>query len=108
MIFEVVVAVLGSGSLVAALLSWVIARRKAPVEVDSIVVQGAESAVLSLEKARAAETQRADRAEAENARLRAELDRKDRRIEALEAQLDRCQEMLNDARTELDRIRRGE
>lgn len=106
-LLELIVTLVLSSGTVAAILTYVIARRKAPAEVDSIVVKGAESAVLSLEKALTVErTQRAE-AEKEARRLRDEVAKKDRRIEALEKQLDRAQEMLNEVRAELERIRHG-
>ncbi len=103
----VVVALLSGGTL-AAFFTYKIAKRKAPAEVDSIVVQGAESAVLSLQKANEVERHRAERAERDRDALRAEVARKDARIEALERQLDRAQEMLNQVREELEHIRRGD
>lgn len=112
MLLEVIIAILGGGSLVAAVLTYVIAKRKAPAEVDSIVVSGAESAVLSLQRAVDVERGLRERAERENAHLRDELaerDRRlrerDRRITALEAQLDKCQQTLQDARDQIHALR---
>lgn len=110
-------ALLGGGGT-AALVSVYSARKKVPAERDSIVVTGAETAVLTLEKTLAAETRRADRAEAQLVERTAEVERKDRqlamkdsqiarkdeRIANLEARLDRLQELLDEARDELHAI----
>ncbi len=49
LLLPVVLAIIGSGGL-AAYLGWLIAKKKAPAERDSIVVQSAETAALSLTK----------------------------------------------------------
>ncbi len=100
LLLPVVIAILGGGGLVG-FLSWLIARKKAPAEVDSIVVQSAETAALSLQKSLIAETNRADR-------LALEIERKDKRIAALEARIESMQRLLDDMRTELATLKRGE
>jgi len=106
--FEAIaLAVLGSGGF-AAILTFVIARRKAPAEVDSIIVTGAESAVLSLQKAVEAATLRATTAETQLAASHERERRKDERIELLEQRLDRVQNILDDVRAELAAVRRGD
>lgn len=94
---------LGGGGL-AAITSLYVARKKVPAERDSIAVGGAETAVLALERSLAAETKRADRAEAENIRLQSEIARRDARIAALERKLDEAQESLNSVRAELHEL----
>ena len=83
-----------SGGLITALATVYAAKRKVPAERDSIIVNGAETAVLALEKTLAAETRRADRAEAQIAA-------RDKRIEALEAKLELLQSVLDEARAEI-------
>lgn len=75
------------GSALAGLVAVYTARRKVPAEVDSIIVNGAEKAVVALQAVLQAETARADRAEA--------------RVEALEAKFDAVQGLLDEAREEL-------
>jgi hypothetical protein len=79
------------GTAVAGLASYAIARRKAPAEVDSIIVTGAQNAVIALEAVVRAETARADRAEA--------------RLLAMEAKFDAVQGLLDEARAELHAYR---
>lgn len=93
-----------TGGLVAALVSLYTAKKKVPAERDSIVVSGAETAVMTLERTLSAETRRADRAEQEVKRLHSELVRKDDRILALESRLDQLQDALDQARAELHSI----
>ncbi len=95
--------VMGGGFLGALGALWT-AKKKVPAERDSIIVTGAETAVLSLERTLAAETKRADRAEAVVAKKDEALARKDARIEALERKLDALQAALDAAREELHSI----
>ncbi len=99
----VATGVMGGGFLGALTTVWT-ARKKVPVERDSIIVTGAETAVLSLERTLAAETKRADRAEAVVLAKDEALARKDARIEALERKLDALQQALDAAREELHSI----
>lgn len=103
-LLRLVVPVLLSGSLIASLVAVYTARRKVPAETDSLIVTGAETAVATLERSLAAETRRADRAEARVRDLDDALLRKDERIERLEGRLDALQRALDDARAELHRI----
>lgn len=96
--------ILMGGGLIAACVSWYVAKSKTPAEVDSIIVAGAESAVVTIEKTLAAETRRADRAEAREAVLLQRIADKEARIEALEHKLDALQNALDDARKELHSI----
>lgn len=99
----IVSGVLGGG-LIGALVTVYTAKKKVPAERDSIVVSGAETAVLALERSLAAENRRAERAEAALKDRKAELDRKDERIAALELRLDQLQAALDAARDELHSI----
>lgn len=99
----IAVALLTSG-IGAGLISLYKDRKKAPVERDAISVTGSQTAVLSLERSLAAETKRADRAEALVVKRDSELARKDARIVALEKRLDTLQAALDAARTELQAI----
>ena len=103
----IAIGILGSGGL-GAVLVYLVQRRKAPAEVDSIIVTGAESAVLSLQRANEAAVARAVAAEEQLAASHAREARKDERIESLERQLDRIQAMLNAARDEVASLRRGD
>lgn len=94
-----------TGGLLTGAATLYGARRKVPAERDSIIVTGAETAVLSIEKVVAAESRRADRAEALVAQRDAEIRRKDARIEALERRLDEFQDALDATRAELHAIR---
>lgn len=64
-----------------------ILREKAPVEVDSIAVQGAEQAVLTMQRSMAAAEKRAERAERRISTLEQERDEDRRTIERLQTQL---------------------
>lgn len=75
------------GTAISALVNAWVNRKKAPVERDSIIVTGAEKAVVALQAVVEAETARADRAEA--------------KVAAMEARLDSMQKMLDEARDEL-------
>lgn len=88
---------LGGGFVGSVVTLWT-ARKKVPAERDSIIVSGAETAVLALERALGAALKAAEHAEALN------LD-KDQRIAHLEKRLDDVQELLDIARTELHAIR---
>jgi len=79
----------GGGALTGAVAVYA-ARKKVPAERDSIIVNGAETAVVALQAVLQAETARADRAEA--------------RCAALELKLDAIQAALDEARTELHSI----
>ncbi|WLW38576.1 hypothetical protein [Streptomyces phage Verabelle] len=93
-----------SGGFIGAIGTIWSARKKVPAERDSIIVSGAETAVLALEKTLEAETRRADRAEAVVAQRDEALARKDERISALESRLDALQSALDAARDELHAI----
>ncbi len=82
------------GTLVTGIGTYVLGRRKAPAEVDSIIVNGAETAVVALKAVLEAETARANRAEAER-------DRALERVASMEIRLDAVQLMLDEARSEL-------
>lgn len=92
------------GGLTGSLVSLYAAKRKVPVERDAIAVSGAETAVLALERSLAAETRRADRADAEVIRLQGVVEARDARIAALEKRLDEVQESLDGVRAELHQI----
>lgn len=93
LVVAVVTGLLGGG-LITAFTGIYTARKKAPVERDSIIVTGAETAVLALEKTLAAETRRADRAEGEAARYRDQ-------VRAMEDKLNALQDALDATRAEL-------
>lgn len=76
-----------AGTGVAGAVAVYTARKKVPAEVDSIIVNGAEKAVVALQAVLQAETARADRAEA--------------RVVAMEAKFDAVQGLLDEAREEL-------
>ncbi|TCC19968.1 hypothetical protein [Kribbella sindirgiensis] len=80
----------GMAGAVAAYAAW----KKGPAEKDSIIVNGAETAVVALKAVLEAETARADRAEAER-------DRALEREAKMEARLDAMQKMLDEARDEI-------
>lgn len=88
---------LGGGSLSAAVAYWT-ARRRVPAETDSIIVGSAETTVQAALAVAAAESARADRAEAAAAA-------KDKRIEALEAKIDFLQTALDAVRAEVHAIK---
>lgn len=100
----IISGVLGGG-IFGAVATLYRAKKVVPAERDSFVVGGAETAVLSLEKSLAAETRRADRAEAAEARAQEIIAAKDRRIEALERRIDDMQAMLDSLRVELHNIK---
>ena len=100
-----VVSILLGGGGIASLFAWLLARKKAPAEKDSIVVQSAETAALSLQKSLAAETARADRESARADKLQADNERKDKRIATLETRLDAMQTTLDEMRRELESLR---
>ncbi|WP_405057042.1 hypothetical protein OG474_30440 [Kribbella sp. NBC_01505] len=85
--------VVGGGVITGLVNAWV-ARKRVPAETDSIIVTGAEKAVVALQAVLQAETARADRAEAE-------ADRERQRRVALEDKLDLIQAALDEARSEL-------
>ena len=101
---RLLIPVILGGGLIGAYVTYYTARQKVPREADSLIVSGAETAVSTLERSLAAETRRADRAEARAASLEEAIERKDARINALEARLDTMQAMLDDARSELHAI----
>lgn len=104
MIVGLLTAILGGG-FITALVALYTAKRKVPVERDNLIVSGAETAVLSIERTLAAETRRADRAEAALADRDRIIATKDARIEALEKRLDDFQRALDATRAELHAIR---
>lgn len=87
----------GGGALGHGLALWT-ARKKVPAEVDSIIVNGAETTVQAALAVAAAEASRADRAEAKVAE-------QDRHIERLLAQVEQLQTALNAVRDELHALR---
>ena len=93
------------GGLITAFVALYRARKTVPAERDSLVVGGAETAVLSLERSLAAETRRADRAEAAVIEKDKIIASKEARIETLERRLDEVQNMLDAVRLELHQIR---
>lgn len=85
-----------SGGIIGALTTLWVAWKKTPVERDSIIVGGAETAVLALEKSLAAEIRRADRAEAREAQKDAQLERMREQLEAAQATLDQVRAELHE------------
>lgn len=84
----------GGGSIVGASVSAWQTRKKVPAEVDSIIVSGAETAVQTLIDTLAAETTRADRAEAMVRERDAKIEVLEKKIDALQAALDAVREEL--------------
>lgn len=97
-LLSTLVTVALSGGLVTAFSTIYAAKKKVPSERDSIIVNSAETAVLTLEKTLAAETRRADRAE----QL---LASRDARIEALEAKLELLQSVLDEAKAQIKQFK---
>lgn len=83
-----------AGAVVSTAGHLWIASRKTPAEVDSIIVQGAETTVQGALKLAQAEASRADR---EAARA----DRAEAKVESLLNQLEQAQTLINHIRTEL-------
>lgn len=104
-LLPVIVSGLLGGGLFGAIATLYRAKKTAPAERDNFVVGGAETAVLSLEKSLAAETRRAERAEAAEARAQEIIAAKDARIDLLERKIDDMQRTLDQMRTELHEIR---
>lgn len=100
----IIVSLLAGGGL-QAIVALYSARKKAPAERDSIAVDGAEKAVLSLKHALHAAEARAERAERALAERDELLRRKEARIEILESRLDDVQRVLDAVRTELHHIK---
>ncbi len=94
LLLPVVLALLSGGGLVG-FLGWLLAKKKAPAERDSIVVQSAETAALSLTKSLDAETKRADRLQSEN-------DEKDAELRRLRAEVQRLRDQVSDLLVRLD------
>jgi len=94
-----------SGGLFTAAATLYKARKTVPAERDNLVVTGAETAVLSLERSLAAETRRAERAEAAVVMRDEVIAEKERRIAALERRIDEVQAKLDSVRAELHQIR---
>jgi len=92
----IVAALLGTGGL-GAWLTYRIARRKVPVEVDSIAVQGAESAVLTMKNVNDALERRAESAEARERR-------KDEIIAEQATTIEELKDQLRAARTQIDEV----
>lgn len=93
------------GGAGGGLLAWWVARKKTPAEVDSIIVGGAEKAVLVMRSALEAEQSAHAATRAERDFQIAENLRKTQRIVLLEDRLDRAQVLLDDLRTELAALR---
>lgn len=85
-----------SGGLLFAGAAVYKARKTAPAERDNIIVQGAETAVIALERSLAAETRRADRAEAQVAERDAKLTLLQERLESVQAALDEVRHELHE------------
>jgi hypothetical protein len=88
----------GGGGLANYLLNIWTQRRKVPVEVDNIIINGAQTTVQSALAVASAEALRADRAEAM-------VRERDRKIEALEQKIDVLQAALDAVREELNRMK---
>lgn len=110
------VSILLGGGLIGSGATAYNVKKKAPVERDSIIVSGAETAVVTMDKAltRATADHERDVARldacladerAENERLRQEITRKDNRIESLERRVDDLQRVLDAVREELHDLR---
>jgi esterase/lipase len=94
----VLIGGLAAGGTFTAALQAFSQRRRVPVEVENLSVEGAQQAVASLMQSLEAETARANRNE--------DLVReKDRRIEQLECRIDTLQTMLDDLRSDLHSIK---
>jgi chromosome segregation ATPase len=85
-----------SGGLVLGVVQAYRAVKTAPSERDSLIVKGAETAVVALERSLAAETRRADRAEKQVADRDAQLERLQERLEAMQVALDEVRRELHD------------
>lgn len=99
-----IISTLLTGGFILSIVAAYTAKKKVPVERDSIIVNGAETAVQALARSLEAETARADRLERELLDKDTLLSRKDERIAALEQRLDALQVALDAARTELHAI----
>lgn len=97
-VISILMPALLGGGLITALATLYKTRRTVPVERDSIIVTGAQGAVLSLETALRHETARADRAERESERLRAEKEHLLAKIEEMQAKITALQDDLGDLR----------
>lgn len=116
---EAVVLALLSGGLIAALgtliTSKALARKtagetkslaaKLPAEVDSIAVQGAETAVLTMKAALDSATARIGQLEAERETDRKRIAGLERRVEELRRKVERAEHALGTARQEGEAIR---
>lgn len=98
LIFTAISVLLGGGGLVA-IGQYLIARRRVPVELDSVAVQGSESAVLTMERVNQALERRAIAAETERDQMK-------ERVGVLERQLAAAQQLLDQMRHEIASIRR--
>lgn len=103
-LLKLLVSLLLSGGLITAVVSVYNAHKKTPVERDNIIVSGAETAVLALERSLKAETARANRAESSLASRDQTIATKDALIERMQARLDEVQRTLDEVRAELASI----
>lgn len=93
----IIMTILSSGSLTALVQMWG-ARKKAPMERDSLIASSSSDALLTMKAALESETARADRAE--------EREReKDKKIDHLQSRLMELQGMLDQVRAEVDQLR---
>lgn len=112
MTLESLIPVLLSGGLFAAIATLVTSRAlagktkaeaagvaaKTPAEVDSIVVQGAEAAVLTMRSALESATARIASLEADRAADRQRIAELEERLDELRLKVDRADEALSEAR----------
>lgn len=109
---ETIVTVLLSGGLFAAIATLVTSKAtarktgaeahaltaKLPAEVDSVVVQGAESAVLTMKAALDSATERIAQLEAEREADRKRIADLEAKVNQLRRKVERAEEALGDAR----------
>lgn len=92
------------GGLITALVTLYRAKKTVPVERDSIIVTGAQGAVLALEKSLQAETARADRCSAEVEELRKDLADLERKLNNAQGTILALQATLDDMRQQMSAI----
>jgi hypothetical protein len=106
LLIAIVSAVLGGGGASAAVALFK-AKKTTGAEVDSIIVGGAEKAVLTMKQALEASQHETNTVRADRDRLTAEVARKDDRIRDLEMRLDGVQALLDAARADIAALRAG-
>lgn len=79
---------------------------KLPAEVDSVVVQGAEAAVLTMRAALESASQRIGELEQDRRDDRARIDQLERKVEELRAKVEAAERALGDAREAGAELRR--